>query len=217
MQSSTLNADPDSVGAKVIHPSQTDQLDQLEARVRELEQSFGRLETLQSELQDLELAYQESCGEEKRILADETATEKEATKRLLECRAKRDLRHERLLNGKRRISDLIDTITLDDGPDLRRFFARFAHRLLAEKEAAITELFNDLLTPGFIAGVNNRDLVQASAPVVRVRQIANWCNNQPHKDQQEELSQLRELPRLWLTALHKLVEGVDPFESASSK
>jgi hypothetical protein len=100
MQTQTLNADPDSVGAKVIHPPQTDQLEQLEARVRGLEQSFAKLETLQSELQDLELTYQESCGEEKRILADETATESQATKKLLETRAKRDLRHERLLNAK---------------------------------------------------------------------------------------------------------------------
>jgi hypothetical protein len=37
MQSSTLYADPDSVGTNVIQPPQTDQLDQLEAEVVKLE------------------------------------------------------------------------------------------------------------------------------------------------------------------------------------
>jgi hypothetical protein len=47
--------------------------------------------------------------------------------------------------------------------------------------------------------------------------FANWCNNQPHKDQQEELNQLTELPRKWLATLRGLLEEADPFEPASPK
>jgi hypothetical protein len=111
-----------------------------------------------------------------------------------------------LLNGKRRISDQIDTITFDIGQDVRGSFALFAHRLLTEKEAAVTKLSNDLFPPGSIAGISNRDLVRASAPVTQVRQIANWCNNQSNQDQQQKLDQLKELPRKWLATLCHLIE-----------
>jgi hypothetical protein len=70
----------------------------------------------------------------------------------------------------------------------------------------ITALLGVLLPHGSVSGVDNRDLVHASVPVTRFRQIANWCNNQPHKDQQEELNQLQELPRRWLDALRGLLE-----------
>jgi hypothetical protein len=43
-------------------------------------------------------------------------------------------------------------------------------------------------------------------PVVRRRQILNWCNDPSRKDQAEELDQLKQLPRQWLTALRGLIE-----------
>jgi hypothetical protein len=99
-----------------------------------------------------------------------------------------------------------DLITLDIGPVLRKAFANYAHSLLMQKEREIMALFNELLPHGSVAGVDNRDLVHASVPVTRFRQIANWCNNQPHKDQQEELNQLKELPRKWLAGLRGFLE-----------
>jgi hypothetical protein len=135
--------------------------------------------------------FQEACAEERRILESESS-EKESLKALLQCRAQKDLRHARLLNVRKRIS---------------KAFANFAHGLLAQKEREITALFNALLPSLSIAGLTNADLVRASAPVTRVRQVANWCNSAPKADQQEELAELKQLPRLWLAALRKLIVG----------
>jgi hypothetical protein len=126
------------------------------------------------------------------------------------------MRAERVATGKRRVTEAIDVIVSDTGPELRRFFAHFSNNLLNEKVAETTALFNALLPPGSIAGISNTELVHASMPVVLVRQVSNWCSNHSHPDPQEELEQLRELPRKWLTALRRLLEGGDPFHDPAT-
>ena len=89
---------------------------------------------------------------------------------------------------------------------MRKSFAIFANGLLTRKERKIRELFDTLLPHGSIPGLDNRNLVRASAPVTKIQQIAYGINAAPSKDQQEELGQLKELPRRWLAALRAVVE-----------
>jgi hypothetical protein len=178
-------------------------LDQVETEVGKLEAAFGELANLKSLEQEADAVFQEACAEEQKILQSESS-EKESVKTLLQIRAQKDLLHARLLSARKRVALEVDAIAYDIGASLRKAFAIFAHALLAEKQAEMAELFNDLLPAGSIPGINNRDLVYACAPVLKRRQILNWCNDAPRKDQAEELDQLRELPCRWLAALREL-------------
>jgi hypothetical protein len=168
--------------------------------------AFTELDNLQGQKEELEHAFVQAAEDEKQILADSTSTEAQSVKRLLEARARKDIRAERLNAHKKRIANHRDLVTFDIGEPLRKAFARFAHSLLMAKEAEMSALFYSLLPSGSIPGADNRTLVQACAPVTRIRQIANWCNNQPLKDQEQELAQLMDLPRRWLAALRGLVQ-----------
>jgi len=58
-------------------------LDRIEAHLRQFEEAFVRLENLKTEEQKLAAALDATCIEEKKILSDESASEKQATERLL--------------------------------------------------------------------------------------------------------------------------------------
>jgi hypothetical protein len=204
----------DLIDLPTTEPSSPSQLEPLEAKVRELDRHLERLNQLEAELEDLELSFQEACGEEKRILADEVATEKDGIKRLVEARAKRDLRQERVAAGRRRINELVDAIVSDVGPDVRLSFARFGYQLLTEKIADTTAVINDLLPAGAIPGIDNTELVRQSRPVTTVRQLSNWCSGQASPDVTQEIANLRELPRKWLAALSRLLSGDNPFDNS---
>jgi hypothetical protein len=81
----------------------------------------------------------------------------------------------------------------------------------------IKTIANNLLPPGSNATISNTELVHASAPVVLVRQVSNWCSNHSHPDPQEELAQLKELPAKWPAALHRLIEGGNPFNEPTTQ
>jgi hypothetical protein len=85
-----------------------------------------------------------------------------------------------------------------------------------QKEREIMILFNSLLPPGSVTGVDNQVLVRASMPVTMTREVFNWTHTQPRQDQDQELSELKTLPDKWLAALRRLIEGKDPFERASA-
>jgi hypothetical protein len=129
----------------------------------------------------------------------------------------KDLRSERLANARKRIVFQRDTIAYDIGAPLHKAFANFAHSLLARKEAEMSELFYHLLLAGSIPRINNNDLVRACASLTRLRQIANWCNDAPRKDQQEKLDRLRQLPRRWLSELRAGIAQEQPLESPRTR
>jgi hypothetical protein len=188
----------------------------IEEQLNQLSGAFNELDTLQAQEAELVVACEQAAAEEQAVLADQSATEKQSVDRLLKARALKDVRASRLDNMRKRIRDHRDLVQYDIGAPLRKAFANYAHSLLMQKEREIMALFNELLPVGSNVNVSNVDLVPASAPVTRVRQVANWCNSTPKADQQEELAELKQLPPLWIAALRKLIEGADPFESASS-
>jgi hypothetical protein len=214
MQTPTLDtAEPDIAGVVSTQPEspQPDQrkelLAELESEVVKLEAAFSRLDALRTEEAELVTACEQAGAEEARILADHEASERQSVDRLLRARALKDVRAERLSAHRKRVALHQDLIVHDLRAPLRKSFANFAHSLLVAKEAEMSELFYALLPNNSIPGLTNRDLVQACTPVVRRRQVLNWCNNPPRKEEQEELDQLKELPRRWLAALGELLPG----------
>jgi hypothetical protein len=97
--------------------SETDQfnqaIDQLEAETQKLEAAFGELSNLQSQQAELEHALTQASEDEKLILADSSTTEEKSVKKLVEARARRDIRRERLLAHQKRISNHCNLIVYD--------------------------------------------------------------------------------------------------------
>jgi hypothetical protein len=220
MQTVALS-EPDTnvVGVVSTQPAadrRTEALDELETQTCRLEEAFNAFGSLAAEEQELFNAYEEAAAEEKAILEDQDASEKQSVERPLKARALKDVRDARLATHRKRISGHLDLIIYDLGEPLRKSFANFAHALLMQKQAEMSSLFYDLLPTGSIPGIDNSDLVRACTPVTRIRQTANWCNARPKSDQAEELAELKQLPRLWLAALRKLLAGEDPFEPRES-
>jgi hypothetical protein len=217
MQTETIDESQLDVGLQAKSP-EPDQhilaLTELEAEVVKLDAAFIELSNLESQQQELEYAFVQVCEDEKLILTDSGATEAQSVKKLVECRARKDIRAERLAAHKKRVANHRDLITFDISPVLRRAFANYAHGLLARKEAEMSELFYNLLPSGSLPGIDNRQLVEASSPVTKIRQVFNWTHNQPRQDQEQELTELKELPHKWLVALRRLIQGEDPFGSS---
>ena len=55
-------------------------------------------------------------------------------------------------------------------------FASLGHPLLTQKEREILILFNSLLPPGSVTGVEIKFLVRASMPVTMTREVFNWTH-----------------------------------------
>src|SRR5262245_13239238 len=99
-------------------------LDRIEAHLRQLEEAFVRLENLKTEEQKLAAALDATCIEEKKILSDESASEKQATERLLKCRALRDIQAARVNNARTRTAIQIED-ALEFGQTVRRNCVHF--------------------------------------------------------------------------------------------
>jgi hypothetical protein len=103
--------------------------------------------------------------------------------------------------------------TVKDSPRER---LRTLDQAVQECEKLEAELTKLRATNASQPGIDNQILVRASAPVTRVRQIANWCNGTPHKDQQEELKALQQLPAKWLASLRSLIQQESNADSSHS-
>jgi hypothetical protein len=123
---------------------------------------------------------------------------------LLKARATKDVREARVSVAGKRIALQADLIQYDLGEPLRMKLRHLAHDLLITKENEMVALFNTLFPPP--TNVSVEQLVHNCAPIVHYRQIANWTDIALEKDPQAQLSQLRELPGRWLTALKSLLE-----------
>jgi hypothetical protein len=93
-------ADPDVETDDIIPESpETDPrleaFTQLEHATSELEAAFASLENLKVQQAELEKQLFQACQDEKTIIGDQTISEAQGVEKLLECRAKRDLRAER--------------------------------------------------------------------------------------------------------------------------
>jgi hypothetical protein len=89
---------------------------------------------------------------------------------------------------------------------LRAKIRNLAHALLVAKENEMAQLFNDLFPPPHGLPISVEQLVQSCAPVVRYRQVNNFCDVALENDPQSQLKQLRELPQRWINSLRELVE-----------
>jgi hypothetical protein len=185
----------------------------IENQLHSLDAVFLELDKLKAEEQELVAAYDEASREEKAVLESvENTSEKDSVKRLIECRARKDVRNAKLDGTHRRITQHVDLIVANLGPELRRSFAHLGHRLLVDKEAEISAMLDELIAPNSVAGLSNATLVRASVPVTKYRQVSNWVSDQPNPDRPRELEQLRELPPKWIASLRALIEGRDPWQ-----
>lgn len=146
--------------------------------------------------------------EETQLLNNEDLSEKEAVKKLIELRCRKDVRTARLADARKKIDLQVDLIQFDIGEPLRLKFACFAHALLTDKQREVSGLFGRLFGPNPALPVTIPLLVHASLPVVIRRQLANWCNSVLPKDQTENLAELRVLPGKWLQSMHELLDAI---------
>ena len=192
-------------------------LAQIESGLAQLASGFAELDDLQSEEQQLAAACEQAASEESRILADSDATEAQSVKKLIEIRAKKDLRSQRLLEHKTAINLYTDRLRFDLCEPLRRNFTNLAFALLAARRERMEKLFHQLFGNGADHGlpVSTVELTQRSRPVLDLERLCNWIRD-AGKDPQEELTQLRsELPRRWLIELRRVTqEEFNEFESA---
>jgi len=187
-------------------------LTELETLVGQLAEAFRQLDVLSAEEKEFISSCDEAAREEAAVLQNEETSEKQSVDRLLRARALKDVRLARLANLRKRLSNHRDLIVFDLGAPLRKNFATVGHGVLVRKEREMRELFNRLLPPNSIGGLDNEVLVRVCAPCLKVRQGANFLDNTPYADRAQELEALRELPRRWLETLGRLIQGLDPFE-----
>jgi hypothetical protein len=209
MQTETIDAtDPvDDIHEVDTESPEADQhIQALEAEFQKIEASLLTLEDLESQQGELQHALDQAGEKERAILSDATLSEAQGVKKLVEVRARKDLRQERLLAHKKRITAHIDLILFDVAPVVREAFAIFINGLLNRKAREIQELFDSLLPPHAIPGLDNKTLTWATTPIKRLEQIAYSIGATPPKDPQAALEELKRLPARWLSELRRVIE-----------
>jgi hypothetical protein len=160
-----------------------------------------RLNTAAAEAQK---AFEQVSEEEKQLLANGEVSEKDAVRRLVEVRAKKDLRSQRVLDASKKVALQIDLVIYDIGEPLRHKFALFSYQLFSTKEREMREELARLFPNGSGLPITPEQLLQAAAPLIPFRQLHNWIRIDLPKDSTEHLDQLRELPGQWLRNLYEL-------------
>jgi len=181
----------------------------LSAQLSQLRAGFDQLDTLRSEEGELAAACEQVALEESRILADSDATEAQSVKRLVECRAKKDIRNQRLITHRKRIAGCVDVVMFDIGQLLRRNLSNLAYALLRARQDRIQKLFDSTLGNAADHGlpVTTQDLTQRSRPVLALQGLYNSIGRDGHKDPADELAELRsEVPRRWQSELRAVIE-----------
>jgi hypothetical protein len=183
-------------------------LQAIETQLSQLAAGFEQLDVLRAEEAECVDAWNQVVAEESRILADSDTSEAQSIKNLVSCRAKKDLRNQRLLDHKKRIAGHIDLIQFDLCQPLRRDLVNLSYGLLAHRRQRVEKLFFELLGNGADHGlpVSTVDITQRSKPV---RDLERFCNTvrDVRKDPDEELAEFRsELPRRWVKELRRVIE-----------
>jgi hypothetical protein len=146
--------------------------------------------------------------EEKAILENEDATEKQAVERLLKARALRDVRDARLSNARKRIVQHVDLVRYDLCEPLRKNFTNLAFALLTHRRQRMEKLFHELLGNGVDHNlpISTLDLVQRCKPVLNLERFCAGVR-EARKPFEEELAELRsELPHRWLIELRRVIQ-----------
>jgi hypothetical protein len=207
MQTETV--DSDVVNDIQSESPETDQLVQalaeLESEVRKLDTAFAELLNLQSEQETLEHTLAQAGEDERLILSDATISESQGVKKLVEARARRDLRQERLIEHRKRITSYCDLLLFDVAEPMRRSFAIFANELLVRTERRVQTIVDSLWPYGSVP-FDTHDFVRASAPVKQLERIAYSIGATPPKDPAAALEELKRLPRQWLDELRAMIE-----------
>jgi hypothetical protein len=181
-------------------------LGELESEVRKLENALAEFANLHSEKETLEHALAQAGEDERLILSDAALSESQGIKRLTEARARKDLRHERLIEHNKRIASYCDLILFDVAEPMRRSFAMFASELLVRIEHRVQNLVDSLWPYGSVP-FDSHDLVRASAPVKKLERIGYAIGAIPPKDPAAALQELKRLPRQWLNELTEIVQA----------
>ena len=191
---------------KPSKPSNAITLEQLERDVHGLEAGFDELSRLQAVEKQLADVLEEVAREEREILADSSLSEERATKRLVECHARRSVRSARLSEAQKKVALQRDLLRFDVAEPLQHSFVIFAHGLLTAKESEVSGVFNQLLGINHGLPISIERLTQTSIPVTKYRQLNNWVKIELPEGQEEFLSEIRLLVPKWLEALRDLVE-----------
>jgi hypothetical protein len=177
----------------------------LEVELEVLEGAFGELEKLKTAEARLAGELEECAKEENQIIRDGSLPEKAATQKLLEVRARRDLRAARLAEAHKKIVLQIDLIIFDIGESLRGRFVNFSHQLFVTRESELRQIVLKLFPNGGGLPLSPEQLLAAAAPLTPFRQISNWTKIEFPQDPAEHLEQLRDLPGRWLSELRVIV------------
>jgi hypothetical protein len=182
-------------------------LHQIEDQFAQLTAGFAQLDALKSEEAELLAGCDAVAAEEKAVLENQEATEKQSVDRLLKVRALRDIRTAKLTSLRKRIAQHNDLLFFDLAQPLRRSVINLAFALLAARRQRIEAVFFELLGNGADHGlpVSVTDLTERSKPVLELQRLCNWMRD-PSSSQEEELNQWRsDLPQRWLAELRTVV------------
>jgi hypothetical protein len=208
MQTFAVDADVDVSESPEPTQRRTDRNEEVLAAIQQnllqLGEAFGILENSKAEEQKLATALEATCTEEKKVLLDESVSEKQATERLLKCRALRDVQAARVNNAKARTGIATEDV-LEFGRIVRRNCTHLAHALL---QARLLQFMDGFLGPAIDHGlpITSVALVEASRPYKELLYFANSVHMESRNDAQQELSELAtELDR-WFAKLKSFVE-----------
>jgi hypothetical protein len=170
-----------------------------------LEQGFLRLDALEAERARLESEVKRAITEETAILNDEGLSEKDAVKRLLEVRARRDVQSSRLGAAERRVKehrfDLLESCSV-----VRRKLGTVVYYVRTARTKRAKAIIEDLLEgPVRFSGVGLMDLVRRVKFVREIELVVNRISTGQNIDQEVELSTLRQLARQWFEECKALV------------
>jgi hypothetical protein len=181
-------------------------LDKIELEViAPLEQGFVRLDALEAERARLESEVKRAITEETAILNDEGLSEKDAVKRLLEVRARKDVQSSRLGAAERRVKehrfDLLESCSL-----VRRKLGTLVFYIRTSRTKRAKQIFEDLIEgPVRFSGVGLMDLVRRTKLVREIELVAARISTGQNIDQETELNTLRQLARQWFKECKALV------------
>jgi hypothetical protein len=195
---------------ETVTDEQTDansrELDKIELEViAPLEQGFVRLDALEAERARLESEVKRAITEETAILNDEGLSEKDAVKRLLEVRARKDVQSSRLGAAERRVKehrfDLLESCSL-----VRRKLGTLVFYIRTSRTKRAKQIFEDLIEgPVRFSGVGLMDLVRRTKLVREIELVAARISTGQNIDQETELNTLRQLARQWFKECKALV------------
>jgi hypothetical protein len=221
MQTDTVN-EPLADSASSDSPQQSEAdpyaeaLTQIEAQLENLTVAFTQLDALRAEEAELIAACEQVAAEEKAILENQDATEKQSVDRLLKTRALKDVREARAASARKKLALHVDLLIHDLGGQLRRDMSNLAYALFRVRTDRFQKLFFTLFGPALDHGlmVTTEDLARRAKPVLRAEGLYNWIGRESHKDIETELNELRsELPRRWLSELKAIAEAETTHES----